>query len=267
MYSKYFVYCFIIIFIIFVLLIINNNNNNNNNNNISSFGFQRYNNKKHNVYGDIFTFDDTDHISKYISNNNDIWEEHICQILAQNYVKNTDVLDIGANMGLNSIRMNQINPISSGYKIHFFEPQHDVFSILDYNTRDIPRVLYNFALSDKYKLLNFSKIEDNIGATEMVLTKDNNNINILATNLDSITFERPISLVKLDAEGSEEDVLKGGKLFFEKYKPTLVIEIWDKNKELVMPILSKMNYKQTWNQDDDYVFKYNNSYKSSKNRA
>lgn len=249
MYTKYFVYGFFIIFVLFMIF---------KNLNISTFGFQRYKYILHNIYGNIYTFDDTDHISKYVSNNN-VWEEHICQLLAQNYVKNTDVLDIGANMGLNSIRMNQINPISSGCKIHFFEPQHDVFSILDYNTRDIPRVLYNFALSDDHKLLNYSKNKDNIGATEMVLSKDNNNnINVLATNLDSITFERPISLVKLDAEGSEEDVLKGGKLFFEKHKPTLVIEIWEKNKKSIMPILSKMNYKQTWNQADDYVFKYNN---------
>jgi len=248
MYSKYLLYFLIIIFVILILF----------KNIVDAFGFQRYNNKKHNIYGDIYTFDDADLISKHVSNNNDIWEEHICQLLAKNYVKNTDVLDIGANMGLNSIRMNQIKPISSGNKIHFFEPQHDVFSILDYNTRDIPRVLYNFALSDKQKLLNFSKDVGNIGGTEMSSTTNNNNINVLATNLDSIIFERPISLVKLDAEGSEADVLNGGKLFFEKYKPTLVIEIWDKNKELVIPILSKMNYKQTWNQDADYIFKYNN---------
>lgn len=249
MYSKYILYGF---FIAFVLLIIFKNVN------IDAFGFQRYNKKLHNVYGDIYTFDNADLISNNISNNNNVWEEHICQLLAKNYVKNTDVLDIGANMGLNSIRMNQINPISPGCKIHFFEPQHDVFSILDYNTKDIPRILYNFALSDSNKLLNFSKKDGNIGGTEMVLTENNNNIHVLATNLDSIIFERPISVVKLDAEGSEADVLNGGRLFFEKYKPTLVIEIWGKNKESIMTILSKMNYKQTWNQADDYIFKYNN---------
>ena len=52
--------------------------------------------------------------------------------------------------------MNQIKPISPGCKIHLFEPQYDVFSILNYNTKNIPRILYNFALSDKNKILNLA---------------------------------------------------------------------------------------------------------------
>jgi len=30
----------------------------------------------------------------------------------------------------------------------------------------------------------------------------------------------------MDVEGSEVDTLMGGPVFFEKYKPTLIIEIW-----------------------------------------
>ena len=243
-------YIFIIVLFILILSIFIKSFN------IDLFGFQRYSKNDHKIYGNIYTFDKDDQISSNVQNNN-IWEEKICQILADNYIKNTDVLDIGANMGLNSIRMNQINPISEGNKIHLFEPQHDVFSILDYNTRNLPRVLYNFALSDKNKILNFLKKEDNIGATPMNISKNNNNIQVLATNLDTIVFERPISVVKLDAEGSEGDVLNGGRLFFKKHKPTLVIEIWPDNKKLVLDILSKMNYIQTWNDKDDFIFKYN----------
>ena len=188
--------------------------------NIEKFnhGFKRYTHNQHAVYGDIYTFDENDAISRSILNNN-IWEEHICQILAENYVPNTDVLDIGANIGLSSIRMNQIKPISPGCKIHLFEPQYDVFSILNYNTKNIPRILYNFALSDKNKILNFSQKEDNIGATTMNVIKNNNNIYVSATYLDNLNFERPISVVKMDVEGSEEDTLMGGLVFFEKYKP------------------------------------------------
>ena len=79
---------------------------------------------------------------------------------------------------------------------------------------------------------------------------------MLATKLDNITFERPISVVKMDVEGSEADVLIGGQAFFEKYKPTLVIEIWNKKKDIVFPILAKMNYIQIWNKNADYIFKY-----------
>ena len=219
------------------------------------YGFKRYTNNQHNIYGDIYTFDASDYISGVITNNN-IWEEHICKILADNYVPNTDVLDIGANIGLSSIRMNQINPISPGCKIHLFEPQHDVFSILEYNTKNIPRILYNIGLSDKNKILNFSKKQDNIGATSMNTIENNDNIHVMSTYLDNITFERPISVVKMDVEGGEEDTLNGGLVFFEKYKPTLIIEIWGKNRDIVLSVLKNMNYIQLWNQKYDYIFKH-----------
>jgi len=238
-------YCFILLSL-YIILIKNN----------EQFGFQRYTKQYHDVYGNIYSFDNSEHISLYISNNQ-IWEENICQILANNYIQNTDVLDIGANIGLSSIRMNQINPISPGCKFHLFEPQHDVFSILDYNTVNIPRILYNFALSDKDKIFNFSKISDNFGATKMNILENSNNIHVLATKLDNITFERDVSVVKIDVEGGEADVLLGGQVFFKKYKPTIIIEIFTSRKEIVFPILANMNYIQVWNENSDYVFKHN----------
>jgi hypothetical protein len=90
----------------------------------------------------------------------------------------------------------------------------------------------------------------------MNVIKNNDNIHVSATYLDNLVFERPISVVKMDVEGSEEDTLMGGLAFFEKYKPTLIIEIWIDKKESVLPILEKMNYVQLWNQGDDYIFKH-----------
>ena len=78
----------------------------------------------------------------------------------------------------------------------------------------------------------------------MNVIKNNDNIHVSATYLDNLNFERLISVVKMDVEGSEEDTLMGGLAFFEKYKPTLVIEIWIEKKDSVLPILEKMNYVQ-----------------------
>ena len=78
----------------------------------------------------------------------------------------------------------------------------------------------------------------------MNVIKNNDNIHVSATYLDNLNFERLISVVKMDVEGSDEDTLMGGLAFFEKYKPTLVIEIWIEKKDSVLPILEKMNYVQ-----------------------
>jgi len=217
----------------------------------------RYVKLDHNHYGTIYIFDESDAISKSISApDNNIWEDNICHIFAENYIPNTDAVDIGANMGLNSIRMNQLNPITKGNKIHLFEPQHDVFTLLEYNTKKLPRVLYNFALSDSYKILNFSPIQSNMGGTSMVENENINNVHVLATKLDNIKFERPVSVVKLDVEGGEANTLLGAVNFFNTHKPTLIIEIWKDKLDTVLPILNKMNYIQLWNNHDDYVFKH-----------
>jgi FkbM family methyltransferase len=217
--------------------------------------FERYTKLEHNAYGQIYTFGDSEAISKAISTTeNNIWEDHICQIFARYYIPGTDAVDIGANMGLNSIRMNQLNPITNGNKIHLFEPQHDVFTLLEYNTKNLPRVLYNFALSDAYKILNFSPVESNMGGTSMISDPNSNNVHILATKLDNIQFERPVSVVKLDVEGGEAGTLLGGREFFNKHKPTLIIEVWKDKTNEVFPILNNMNYIQIWNNLDDYIF-------------
>ena len=224
-----------------------------------SANFLRYTKLDHSSYGTIYTFGDTEAISKSISTlDNNIWEDHICQIFAENYSPGTDAVDIGANLGLNSIRMNQLNPITSGNKIHLFEPQHDVFSLLEYNTRDLQRKLYNFALSDTCKILNFNPVESNMGGTSMISDINQNNVHILATKLDNIQFDSPVSVVKLDVEGGEAGTLQGGLTFFNTHKPTLIIEIWKDKLPEVLPILANMNYVQIWNNLDDYIFKHIN---------
>jgi hypothetical protein len=45
-----------------------------------------------------------------------------------------------------------------------------------------------------------------------------------------------------DMKGFEINVLKGGKKFFNKYTPTLIIETWPENTKLVKEILNSMDY-------------------------
>ena len=83
----------------------------------------------HPVYGKVHVFDEVDAISRHVLSNQ-IWEDYLCDWLASYYKPDTDVLDIGANLGFNSLRMQQIKPISEGCVYHLFEPQHDVFTLL-----------------------------------------------------------------------------------------------------------------------------------------
>jgi FkbM family methyltransferase len=208
---------------------------------------------EHEVYGSIYVFDGEDLISNAI-NTKTIWEEHIVNELVTYYKEGTDILDIGANIGLNSLRLNQLKKITG--TCHLFEPQSDVFLLLDYNTRDINRKLYNMALSDTCKIFSYNQNKKNIGATVLANNKDG----MIYTNsipLDSIEFNNEISVIKIDVEGGEIDVLKGGRNFLNKYKPVIVIEIWKDNVDKLIQELNSQNYIQTKHLGaDDYVFEY-----------
>ena len=207
----------------------------------------------HPIYGRVYVFGADDLISGYVLRD-ELWEEGLCKWLASYYEPGTDVLDIGANLGLNSLRMQQLNPISRGCVYHLFEPQHDVFTLLQLNTKSIPRVLYNFALSDKVGYVNFVQVHANVGNTSVSDGTSDSSTNVMANTLDSITFDRRISVVKMDVEGFEEQVLNGGAHTLFRHRPTLIIEIWRSRYGTVSKLLTAMGYVQIANHQDDYIF-------------
>lgn len=200
---------------------------------------KRMTNIDHTSYGNIFVFDEDDVITKSILNG-DVWEELYCKKMADHYKSGTDVLDIGANLGLNSMTLHKIKPITGIF--HLFEPQPEVFSMMAYNTRNLPRKLYNFPLSSTNEILQFEPVLENYGGTSM--TRAGKGVNVHATYLDSLQFPNQVSIVKMDVEGGEEGVLEGGKRFFADHKPTIFLEAWPNVRDNLFAKLESMSYKQ-----------------------
>lgn len=97
---------------------------------------------------------------------------------------------------------------------------HDItLFCCSYNTRSIPkRKLYNFALSDKEKIISFNTVKNNVGGTGMTYSQFWLE-NVLCTQLDNIDFKDKISLVKINVEGAELSLIKGGLKTIGKHKP------------------------------------------------
>ena len=55
---------------------------------------------------------------------------------------------------------------------------------------------------------------------------------IQTVSLDSYEFQHPIGFMKIDVEGHELEILKGANNFFEKNKPTMLIEIEERHSGL-----------------------------------
>jgi FkbM family methyltransferase len=146
------------------------------------------------------------------------------------------VLDIGANIGAYAIPLAKAFP---DCEIHGFEPNPTMLArlrdnialngaVLDGRIRAIP-----LALSDVVGQLRFfvvQGIEGNPGLSslreESLGTADHDTIEVAVQTLDSIYLDsaRRISAIKIDVQGHELQVLRGGRKLIERDRPALVFE-------------------------------------------
>ncbi len=214
-----------------------------------------------------------DYLYNYIENIKEIWDIEICNEIV-NYIKpNTDFIDIGANYGLVTLGVKKIlkdlNREDEIKNIHLFECNIDLFDCLQYNLNDSNNkinntnyIIYPFGLSDKNELCNLCINKNNHGCNfikniydcslnQFYSINHNNDTNLIQNNICFPTlpldnfyqiFTNKISVIKIDVEGMEYKVLKGAEKLLIKHKPTLIIEIWNENFELINNHLNSINF-------------------------
>ena len=152
-----------------------------------------------------------------------------------NLVKDgTTIIDVGTNIGETLLNLAKLNP--NGKNIGF-EPVPFLFEKarkhVDLNGFSNV-ILENSALSDKTGSLVFNYGNENnsggIFLTGETSNKDTSKI-VTAETLDEYTERcdvKGISLIKIDVEGFEMNVLKGATQTLKKNKPDLFVEVNDK---------------------------------------
>ena len=167
--------------------------------------------------------------------------------------------DVGANIGLYTWLCRKL---SSNRKILVFEPDPKNFALL-LMTKDHSTIkninLYNIALSNQVETVSFQQ-DTLTSATGMIsdgqtpwiekyLGQETNSIQVNTDYLDNKTFKlhKP-SLIKIDVEGHELEVLKGGEKKLSQYKPLLLIESFPPNLDKVVNFLTKLGYR-FWDSD------------------
>lgn len=132
--------------------------------------------------------------------------------------------DIGANQGSYTILASKV----IGAKTFSFEPVFKDFKKLKEQIK-LNKVshlvkVYNFGLSDKVGFLNFTyNIE---GANRVIFKKAQNTHKVHVSTLDNLFKLKTSSLIKIDVEGFEYFILKGGRKFFRsKNCEALIIEL------------------------------------------
>lgn len=165
-----------------------------------------------------------------------LFTEKILNNLSKIISPGSIVIDIGAHTGNMSVAYSLF-----ANKVLSFEPNPAVFEVLEKNSQLNSNIYpYNYAISDEEGPLTFhysdygfcnggfaTRTQFGIGVTGHKIP-----IDIWAINLENFLQEENInienlSLIKIDAEGHDKDILKTLTNIINKYKPVLITEIYD----------------------------------------
>jgi len=145
-----------------------------------------------------------------------------------NALKEGDVfVDIGANSGYYTLLASSI--VGEDGFVYSFEPHPETFKRLSRNVKmnKMNNVkIFNMACSsyDGVGTLNVSKSSDGLNSLKQIpLTS--NSIPIEVRKLDTVLPDAVIDMIKIDAEGSEMDIITGASKILSKGKPNIIYEI------------------------------------------
>ena len=181
--------------------------------------------------------------------------------LVKNIAKELDVrndqgcfFDVGANVGLYTWEVSKICPHR---KILAFEPDPENIKLLQKtltaaNLQNLE--ICKCALSNEVSKVLF--FQDSLtSATGCIAGKDTpwvekylsssaNEIKVKTNTLDSVVSDdNNPSLIKIDVEGHEVEVLHGGKNTLIKIKPLLILESFPPKQRTILSILQELGYK------------------------
>lgn len=184
------------------------------------------------------TFLDTDIAIGSFLKSGTYWDEWMLKYFKLFYKPNTNMLDIGAHIGTNSLLMSEV--ISNECLIYSFEPLYDDIcekNIKDNNKEDIIKLFKCGLGEDNYKInkpIINRKEKNNFGGVSIAFFHDGyrkeypeNIEKIEVKTLDNFVLEN-ISLIKLDVEGYELNVLRGAtETLCKSNFPVIIIELWE----------------------------------------
>lgn len=186
----------------------------------------------------------------YLWNGNNAYESTTLKLWCSLAKKSRGAIDVGTYTGVFSISAATVNPL---IKVFAFEALDRAYNRLQVNksVNNAHRIVTsNRAVSDVC-----GEAEFNVFVGENVLTtgsslmvnqnKDAYEIKRVQTvTLDSISELAHCNLVKIDAEGAEHLVLKGGEEFFKANTPDIIMEILQSaNLEHLIEFFKNTEYK------------------------
>ena len=184
------------------------------------------------------------------------YEDEINKLIKISLRPGDIALDIGANIGLQSIRMSQ--SVGDSGQVYSFEPLTHLQQKFRNNAKlnkSTNIKLFAFALSNVESEANFSISTNNWNQGTFSIGNQNGGSEIqhvsikVADTVPEIAALERLDLIKIDVEGFEFQVLLGLKQTLEKHRPRIIFEFdrnyWQANNQEInrcLTYLTDFNY-------------------------
>ena len=171
-----------------------------------------------------------DLITPYVLLEQEDWFEDEIKFLRKIIQPGSRVIDVGANYGIYTLSL--AKKIGASGVIWSFEPASGTAkylseSIAANNFSNI--ILDQSALSDEIGTADlYLDIDSELNSLSKFNTHSRSSEKVKLTTLDDCTKKyqwKDISFVKIDAEGEEENIIKGGINFFNEFSPLVQFEV------------------------------------------
>src|SRR5262249_29994367 len=136
------------------------------------------------------------------------------------------VIDVGANIGHYTAKLSEL--VGKTGRVLAFEPVPSTFRLLAANARLFPFenfTLLNAAASRRSALAGMTVPAGPEGQYLAHLNEDDSGLHIICLSLDSLQLPHRVSLVKIDAEGHELEILQGMQELLHRDKPPMIVEL------------------------------------------
>ena len=170
-----------------------------------------------------FFIDDAEDVIKQVIVAGRQWEAHTIELCERHIKPGTVVLEVGAHIGSHTVPISRL--VGPWGRVYAFEPQRKIYRELHHNlalngvTNVVP-LRYAIGSGEARVIEMNPPTPGNEGGTGVGASGDRAELR----SLDSFRFER-VSVLKIDVEGHENEVLAGASETIRQNRPVILIEI------------------------------------------
>lgn len=193
-----------------------------------------------------------DLFSEHIRRTKDYYEASILDFIYLNLPMQKSIVDVGANIGNHSMYFARYLEFN---KLYFFEPFKENWDVLIANIMSLEVEIrdktrgWQLGLSNINGIKKFVPNLTNMGAGEI---SPDGSIDIGVTTLDDVGIS-DVTLLKIDVEWHEPEVLEGARKTIERDKPFILIE---DTLNIYGSLLHEYGYEaiQKWPEHGTYLY-------------